>query len=47
MFESMGDIKGIPIGTGRELRFRRRDLDALIDAMAERNTKLDQRKAMA
>lgn len=43
-YESMGDIKGIPIASGLRLRFRRSDLDALIDAMANQSTNFDRKK---
>lgn len=43
-YESMGDITGIPFGSGRELRFRRSELDDLIDRMADQTTNLDRKK---
>lgn len=46
-FEASGDIVGLPIGTGKEKRYRRMDLDALIEAIADGNTKIDQVKAGA
>ncbi|QDT07966.1 hypothetical protein K227x_63960 [Rubripirellula lacrimiformis] len=46
-YESVKDIVGIPIGTGVEKRYRRCDLDDLIEAMATQSTKLDRLKVGA
>lgn len=43
-YEDSGDLKGIPIGTGKEKRYRRSDLDDLIDRVAERRTNQDKVK---
>lgn len=44
-YEKTKDIVGIPIGSGAEKRYRRRDLDSLIEAMASQSTRLDQLKS--
>ncbi len=43
-FEASGDIKGIKIGTGRECRYRRSDLDNLIDRLELQDTQVDRTK---
>jgi hypothetical protein len=44
-YRASGDIKGIPIASGKEERYRRSDLDDLIEAMASRSTNIDRVKA--
>ena len=46
-YERSGDIKGMAISSGREKRYRRRDVDALIDAVAEGTTNIDKAKKAA
>jgi excisionase family DNA binding protein len=43
-FEASGDIKGIKIGTGRESRYRRSDLDEFIERLAAGELNIDRTK---
>jgi hypothetical protein len=43
-YESSGDIKGFAIGSGREMRFRRGDLDDLVERIAQQDTNIDRMK---
>ena len=43
-YEASGDVKGIKIGTGKEKRYRRSDLDTLIDKMEQGETNIDRTK---
>jgi excisionase family DNA binding protein len=43
-YESSGDIKGFAIGNGREKRFKRTDLDDLIERIAAQDTNIDRAK---
>lgn len=43
-FECSGDITGMKIGAGREWRFRRADLDDLIERIATNTTNQDRMK---
>ncbi len=45
-FRAGGDIKAVPVGN-RSLRYRRLDLDDLIEKMANRDTHLDRMTAGA
>lgn len=38
-FIEFGDLRGVPIGTGNECRFRRSDVEQLAEAIAEGTTK--------
>ena len=40
-FEASGDIKGIKFGSGRESRYRRSDLDSLIDRLESGDTNIN------
>lgn len=42
--ESSKDVQGIPIGTGKERRYRRADLDELIEKMAAGQLNIDKVK---
>jgi hypothetical protein len=44
-YQASGDIKGIPIASGKEKRYRRSDLDDLIEAIADQSTNIDRTKA--
>jgi hypothetical protein len=46
-YQASGDIKGIPIASGKEKRYRRSDLDELIEAMAAGTTNIDRVKSGA
>lgn len=43
-FEASGDLKGIPIGAGKEKRYRRSDLDELVEKIADQTTNIDKAK---
>ena len=43
-YEASGDVKGIKIGTGKEKRYRRSDLDTLIHKMEQGETNIDRTK---
>jgi hypothetical protein len=43
-FEASGDIKGIEIGSGKEKRYRRSDLDDLVERIADKTTNIDKVK---
>ena len=43
-YEASGDVKGFAIGSGREMRFRRADLDDLIERIASGETNIDRTK---
>lgn len=46
-YECSGDVKGFAIGSGREMRFRRADLDDLIQRIADQDTNIDRAKRSA
>lgn len=46
-YECSGDIKGFAIGAGREVRFKRSDLDDLIERIADQDTNIDRAKRSA
>ncbi|TWU22491.1 Helix-turn-helix domain protein [Novipirellula galeiformis] len=43
-FESTGDLKGIPIGSGREKRYKRVDLEELAERIEAQQTNIDRVK---